>query len=344
MPAARINGVDNGRVVRGTAIALSFVAVLMTVCGGGAGSSSQAVAGDLNDTWVWDGTDWRQVHTSNAPSPRVTASIAYDDAAQDIVLFGGMTDDGTAYLNDTWTWDGDAWTQRHPAHSPEPRSQAAMVYDPTIEGLVLIGGFVQKTLTNNSTFLGPLDDVWKWDGADWSLIGHSQFPLSLSGNGASGFDPRSKEVVAVGDFGTESWDHKTWRVIDNPPAWDGGSVTYTDPTSGALTVLAAFANPDYSLTYRLESWNGSRWVAGRTIELPPGGWLDVGGAAYDSKRGQIVGYGGQGDYNRPLTQTLVFDGTTWSTKQPQHTPPARIYAYMVFNSDSGLTLMFGGHT
>ena len=316
----------------------------MTVCGSGNGLPNRANAGDLNDTWLWNGTDWRQVQTPHAPSPRVLASIAYDYSTHAIVLFGGMTDDATTYLNDTWTWNGDAWTQLHPAHSPEARDEAALVFDPTIGALVLIGGFVQKTQADNSTFLGPLDDVWKWDGADWTLIGHSQFTLSVSGNSASGYDPASKQIVAVDDFGTVSWDHETWRNVPNPPAWDGGSVTYTDPTSGTLTVLAAFANPDYSLTYRLESWNGSRWVAGRTIEVPPGGWLDVGGAAYDSRRGQIVGFGGQGEQNSALTQTLVFDGTTWSFKEPQHTPPARIYAYLVFIPDSGLTLMFGGHT
>lgn len=331
-------------MLRSTAVALSFVAALLTACGSGTGSSSHSSAGDLNDTWLWDGTDWRQVQTPKPPSPRVLASIAYDDATHDIVLFGGETDDETAYLNDTWTWNGDTWTQRHPAHSPTARDEAALVFDPTIGALVLIGGFVQKTQADNSTSIGPLDDFWKWDGADWSLIGHSQFAVSPSGNGASGFDPASKQVVAVDDFGTEIWDHQTWRKIPNPPAWSGGSVTYTNPTSGALTVLAAFANPDYTLTYRLDSWSGSRWVAGRTIQLPPGGWLDVGGAAYDSKRRQIVGYGGQGDQNRPLAQTLVFDGTAWSLKEPQHTPPARIYAYLVFNPDSGLTLMFGGHT
>lgn len=328
-------------VLRGAAIVLTFGVVLVAACGGNV--SIPAESKQFDDAWLWDGADWTEVHTTAAPPSRILASVAYDRATHEVVLFGGTTYDGTSFLNDTWTWNGGVWTKRHPAHSPEARSEAGLVYDPSVGALVLIGGFVQKPLADGSTFVGGLDDIWKWNGSDWSLVGHSHFPLYLSGSGLSGFDPASKEVVAVGDLGTLSWDHTTWRVVTNPPAWQGAEVTYVDPTSGALTALADFTNPDYSLTYRLESWNGARWVASRIIELPPGGWLDAAGASYDSKRRQIVAFGGGGTSRIPTAQTLVFDGAAWSAKQPMHIPPARSYTYLVFNPDSGLTLMFGGH-
>jgi hypothetical protein len=47
-------------------------------------------------------------------------------ATNDIVMFGGQT--ATAVLGDTWTLRGSTWTLLHPAHSPSPRTVAAMVY------------------------------------------------------------------------------------------------------------------------------------------------------------------------------------------------------------------------
>lgn len=63
-----------------------------------------------SDTWTWDGTAW---HPLNVPSPSVTsgASIAYDAATRQVVLFGGIDAYGQV-VSDTWTWDGHTWRRR----------------------------------------------------------------------------------------------------------------------------------------------------------------------------------------------------------------------------------------
>ncbi len=49
--------------------------------------------------------------------------MAYDEAIQQIVLFGG---EGVAgQLDDTWTWDG-GWRQQQPASTPPGGGHAAM--------------------------------------------------------------------------------------------------------------------------------------------------------------------------------------------------------------------------
>ena len=47
-------------------------------------------------------------------------------------LFGGFN--GTAALNETWTWDGATWTQLSPTTSPSARAGASMAYDPERDG------------------------------------------------------------------------------------------------------------------------------------------------------------------------------------------------------------------
>jgi HYR domain len=59
--------------------------------------------GPMNDTWLWDGTNWTRDWTSATPTYRAGQAMAYESATGRIVLFGG-TDElnpGTFY-NDTW--------------------------------------------------------------------------------------------------------------------------------------------------------------------------------------------------------------------------------------------------
>jgi hypothetical protein len=73
--------------------------------------------GATNDTWAWDGSDWILRTVRVAPSARWQPASVVDSTTGDVVLFGGIAQDGYRNLyalDDTWTWDGSAWTQRSP--------------------------------------------------------------------------------------------------------------------------------------------------------------------------------------------------------------------------------------
>ncbi len=59
--------------------------------------------GPINDTWLWDGTNWTRDWTAATPIYRAGQAMAYDSARGRIVLFGGTDEQfpGTNY-NDTW--------------------------------------------------------------------------------------------------------------------------------------------------------------------------------------------------------------------------------------------------
>lgn len=59
-----------------------------------------------NDMWEWDGTNWKQLTTNNAPPARENAAMDFDFSRNNFVLFGGWSG---YYLSDTWVLDGNDW-------------------------------------------------------------------------------------------------------------------------------------------------------------------------------------------------------------------------------------------
>src|ERR671922_2676 len=127
---------------------------------GGIGSSGQ----ELGDTWTCDGTNWTQ-RTVTAPSARHGAQAAYLPSAGKVVLFGGVS--GSTYSNETWTWNGSAWTKLAPATSPAatpgPLERFTFAYDAKLKVPLLQGG-----RDSANTYLS---DFWAWDGTSWELGG-----------------------------------------------------------------------------------------------------------------------------------------------------------------------------
>ncbi len=133
--------------------------------------------GYLGDTWYWVGSEvgghWTQVSSSVSPSPRANASIAYDAADNEVVLFGGQNAGG--YLGDTWVFNVHGqWTQLSPSVSPSPRAAAAMAYDHE-DGYVLLFGGVGPS--------GPLGDTWTFLHGVWTELSTSSAPGPRYGAG-----------------------------------------------------------------------------------------------------------------------------------------------------------------
>lgn len=85
---------------------------------------------------------------------------AFDGASQQLVVYGGETQEG--FSGDTWAWTGSTWAQLHPAASPGLRSYGSMLYDRDLHKLVLFGGSTQDS--DPST-------TWTWNGTGWRRVG-----------------------------------------------------------------------------------------------------------------------------------------------------------------------------
>jgi hypothetical protein len=148
----------------------------------------------LNDTWVFntDLSGWVQLLPSSVPpctinclgSPpaRYIPSMAADSATRAVVLFGGNGAGTPGDLNDTWVWDGSAWSgpvTGGAAGPPASRNLGGFAFDAASRTLVLFGG---DALNSNSSGAVYFNDTWVWDGAPetgWSpTCGVSTVPAS----------------------------------------------------------------------------------------------------------------------------------------------------------------------
>src|SRR5205814_567517 len=116
-----------------------------------------AAGGTLNDTWTWDGANWRRAAGARPPPARSGDAVVFEAAGTGgrVVLFGGSSAGGTL-LNDIWSWDDTAWTHAAPSNPPLPRYDQATAYDAARGQVVLFGGIGSSAV---------LSDTWTWDGA-----------------------------------------------------------------------------------------------------------------------------------------------------------------------------------
>lgn len=109
------------------------------------------------DTWEWDGTAWI-ARSVSAPPVRSLHGLAYDEARGVTVLFAGNGGAGpTAVRNDTWLYDGTAWTEAGGTNPPKARDHVAMTYSPALQRVIAFGGY-DGDQTN---------EMLEWDGTRW---------------------------------------------------------------------------------------------------------------------------------------------------------------------------------
>ena len=109
------------------------------------------------------------------PGDLALASMAYDPATSELVLFGGYNEGSAAGFSPaTWTWDGTNWTEAATT-GPPARVYAAMAYDPDTTQMFVFGGESGDT---DGSILG---DTWAVE-ADLAL---TDVPSDITTNATS---------------------------------------------------------------------------------------------------------------------------------------------------------------
>jgi hypothetical protein len=127
--------------------------------GGGQDTGGQLVL--PNETWTYDGQDWKNVtpqNPSDSPPARSNPGLAYNEASTEVMIFGG-SDGSKTYFDDTWSWNGTKWIQFTSSTHPGKRTQHAMTYDRLRDRMVMFGGiFWDGTPGHAATEFG---DTWE---------------------------------------------------------------------------------------------------------------------------------------------------------------------------------------
>jgi len=216
-----------------------------------------------------------------------------------------------------------------------------MAYDAARGQDVLFGGVA----ANNST---ALSDTWTWDGSNWTQRSPANSPSARAGH-AMAYDSLHQQVVLFGGSQTAEtwvWDGSNWTQkspANSPPPRSGHAMAY-DAARGQVVMNGGFGSDPLSDFGDTWVWDGSNWTQ-KTPTNGPGARAEH-AMAYDSAHGQVVLFGGApntaGRTFNFLSDTWVWDGSTWTQKSPANSPVARRLPGMASEPTHGLILLFGG--
>jgi hypothetical protein len=241
--------------------------------------------------------------------------MAYDAARGQVVLFGGLPAGNVSA--ETWTWDGHAWTQRHPAVNPPARQFASMVYDAARRVVVLFGGQAPAIL----------NDTWTWDGTTWTQQHPTRRPTGRVASAMTYDGARARILLFGGDSGqgqafsggygdTWTWDGANWSQVSSgpsPPPRAWAALAY-DAEVGKSVLFGGLSGPQATLMNDTWSWDGARWTQQQPAGSPPP--RQDASLVYDTAQRVVVLYGGTGASapNPYLADTWVWDGVAWSKR------------------------------
>ena len=280
---------------------------------------------------------WYPVFPSTRPTPRTNSTMAYDSQRQVTVLFGGMDAQGH-FLNDTWEWNGAAWTQRTPLNSPPGRQWGALAYDPLHQQTVLFGGYIGNNVR--------LPDTWLWDGNNWTqkvVAG----PSARSSTRMA-FDALHGQVVLFGgatsattdSAETWTWNGSAWThqfPVNSPAARGAHALVYDEARQ--QTVLfggATQSSVSYSDTW---IWNGSNWTQAAPAASPEA--REHHAAAFDEVAQQVAVFGGEvGNFANTV---WFWDGSNWTKKTYPICPTDRTQVAAAYDAARNQYVLFGGN-
>jgi hypothetical protein len=207
----------------------------------------------LNDTWTYKGGVWTNITATLGASkmpPLRSASLVFDVQNNELVLFGGHQGAGLhistyLFMNQTWLLPGSlsgAWTLLHPkGPSPGADAEAAMVWDPQIDAVLLTGGYDNFTI---------LSFTWTFVNNTWTELLKAGPPTPRSG-AAIAYDPALGGVVLFAGNDEDLYLNDVWlftgKEVDgslwtglwaypNPPHRAVGRGVY-DPTTKQFVVF-----------------------------------------------------------------------------------------------------------
>ncbi|HKS22451.1 MAG TPA: kelch repeat-containing protein [Thermoanaerobaculia bacterium] len=213
----------------------------------------------------YDFSDWKSITgLSKAPPARSFSSMTYDQTLKKTVLFGGYITD---YINQTWLWDGTAWTEVD-RDLPPQRILASMWFDPHLKKTVIFGGQGRPASQERVT---RFNDMWSFDGTRWTEIKPATVPPArfgaqvavnpTTGNvllfggvrvdtvevpGTNGAPATTTQVQVYADDFWE-WDGTTWHQVTYPrvpPARENGGMAW-DPSTQQMVIFGGYAGQQY---------------------------------------------------------------------------------------------------
>jgi hypothetical protein len=228
--------------------------------------------------------------------------MVWDGAGGYVLLFGGR--DASTDFNDTWAFNGTAWTNLGSSHAPPPLTSGRVAYDARDHDVFLYGGysimagapsyydftwtFARGTWTNiTSKVLGAPSDPHVVTYATYDdAIGK----LLLFGGNLAG-TPTCSATGFTWTFAHDRFTNLSSGLATAPPLGQGSRMMVYDPLQAGVLLYGGWDGPN------CPSFSNQTWVlhAGSWTQLPlttgPGPLWD-GAMAADQGKGKVLVFGG----------------------------------------------------
>jgi hypothetical protein len=205
-----------------------------------------------HDTWKYLAGKWTDISSNVTGSPpgRYRASMVWDPADKEIVLFGGCTT--TCPTADTYTFVNGTWTKASPTTSPSARVYVGLTYDAAVGAVLLFGGATGSSLTTG------VSDTWKYSGGTWTNLAASPAP-STRAYVAMAYDPLDNFTLLFGGA--------------NPAVQTtvfGDTWVYGPSVIGSFSAQPATLDVNQTTILNGTPLAASGWVSYTYASLPPG--------------------------------------------------------------------------
>lgn len=212
----------------------------------------------MDDTWIFEDGAWREIATSTTPPGRTGGMMA--SLGGRLILYGGLGEDetGLGVHDDTWAFDGEAWSIVIASGAPQIRRGGVAVVD---DAIVSYSGLDDDLARSDATWIfdgnawserdvtpepppvrnaamttldgygflhggsapAALSDVWRWDGAAWAEVGAFASGRAYHALGALGghlvvFGGVRSSTNAIAE--TDAWPGPLELSGDEPPPHD----------------------------------------------------------------------------------------------------------------------------
>lgn len=176
---------------------------------------------------------WTAV-TGTVPDGVIGCATAYMPGLGKAIVFGGLA--ATGMTSVTWSYDPVAasFTQLSPAAHPPARADAIAAYDPGDGGRMLLFAGT----SNEVDATGHMNDLWAFDGTNWTQLQPTGGPPSVRRVPAGGFDATRRRWVVFG--GTD-------ETVDRGDLWllDAAALTWTQLPQAGAPSARGFASSGY---------------------------------------------------------------------------------------------------
>lgn len=221
---------------------------------------------------------------------------------------------------------------------PTGRSNARMVFDESLDRIVLFGGVTDP---DAAEIRYELNDTWEWTGLSWIQIFPEDPPPPRSGH-AMVYDSNRRQTLLFGGiqsgaFLGDTWKYqnRSWTQINppsSPPARTQAGAAF-DPLRDRFVLHGGV---DGAGTRR-DTWefDGTTW----TQKFADGPALQGVSMVYDEARAEVLmlGYGTAGS---PEMYRLT--SASWERITPEDLPSCVAFSGMTFQKHNGNVLFVGG--